>query len=261
MATQIQAANPITVTTPLGPDVLLTGFTGHEAISQLFSFHIDMIAEHKVDVPFEKLLGQKITVTLWLPEDKKRFFNGICKRISQGHRDQTYNSYRVEIVPQFWSLTKKAQSRIFQHLTVPDILQKVLQGLDVSFEIKGAFQPRDFCVQYRETDFNFASRLMEEEGIYYFFKHTASGHQMVLANTPQSHPDLPEQSKIIYEDVEGDRLNEDRIYDWEKVQELRSGKYTLWDHSFELPHKHLDADRTILESVQVGEVNHKLKLS
>ncbi len=262
MATQIQAANPITVTTPLGPDVLLTGFTGHEAISQLFSFHIDMIAEHKVDVPFEKLLGQKITVTLWLPEDKKRFFNGICKRISQGHRDQTYNSYRVEIVPQFWSLTKKAQSRIFQHLTVPDILQKVLQGLDVSFEIKGAFQPRDFCVQYRETDFNFASRLMEEEGIYYFFKHSSSGHKMVVTNEEVLHPDMPDQNKFIFEELAEGKRDELRVFSWEKIQELRSGKYTLWDHTFELPHKHLEASQPILNTpVPVGKVNHKLNIA
>ena len=107
------------------------------------------------------------------------------------------------MVPEFWKLTKKAQSRIFQHKSVPDILKKVLEGLDVTYEIQGTFHPRDFCVQYRETDFNFASRLMEEEGIYYFFKHTSDGHKMVVANTPQSHPDMPTVAKFIYEDVEG----------------------------------------------------------
>ena len=125
---------------------------------------------------------------------------------------------------------------------------------------RGPFIPRDFCVQYRETDFNFASRLMEEEGIYYFFKHNSDGHQMVVANTPQSHPDLPNTSKIIYEDVQGGKREEDRIYEWEKVQELRSGKYTLWDHCFELPHKHLEAEANILDSIQVGRVSHKLKV-
>ena len=101
---------------------------------------------------------------------------------------------------------------------------------------------------------------MEEEGIYYFFKHSDGGHKMVVANTTQSHSDLPSKSKIIYEDVEGGTREEDRIYDWEKVQELRSGKYTLWDHCFELPHKHLEAEANILDSVQVGKVNHKLKV-
>jgi type VI secretion system secreted protein VgrG len=261
MATQIRTNNPITVTTPLGPDVLLlTAFTGHEAISQLFSFEIDMIAERKTEVPFDRLLGQKVTVTLTLPDERKRHFNGICKRMSQGGRDETFDFYRAEIVPQFWLLTKSAQSRIFQHLTVPDILKQVLAGLDVVFEIQGTFHARDFCVQYRETDFNFAGRLMEEEGIYYFFKHSSNGHQMVVANTPQSHPPMPLQSKFIYEEVAEGLRDESRIWTFVKNQELRSGKYTLWDHCFELPHKHLEATQPITDSVQVGQVNHKMKV-
>src|SRR5262249_3348616 len=127
------------------------------------------------------------------------FFSGIVSRVSQGEQDAELTAYRVEMVPQFWLLTRRAQSRIFQHLTVPDILKKVLHGLDVSYEIQGAFQPRDYCVQYRETDFNFACRLMEEEGIYFFFKHAADGHKLVLANAPVGHPDLQEQATVVYD--------------------------------------------------------------
>src|SRR5207302_9200029 len=126
---------------------------------------------------------------LGLPGGKKRQFSGICNRISEGGRDQTFTRYRMEIVPQFWLLTRRIQSRIFQHISVPDILKKVLDGLDVAFEIQGTFAARDYCVQYRESDLAFASRLMEEEGICYFFKHSAGGHKMVVANTPDSHPD------------------------------------------------------------------------
>ena len=256
-----QQNRPMEVTTPLGEDkLLLLAFTGQESVSRLFNFQLDLTAENEVDVAFDKLLGQKITTRLDLVDGEKRYFSGICNRISQGERDEIFTRYRMEVVPQFWLLTKRAQSRIFQQMTVPDILKKILNGLDVIYEIQGSFHPRDFCVQYRETDFNFASRLMEEEGIFYFFKHESKGHQMVVANTPQSHPDLPGQSKIIYEDVEGGDREEDRIYDWEKVQDLRSGKYTLWDHCFELPHKHLEAEANILDSVQVGRVSHKLKV-
>lgn len=261
MASYIEADRPMTVTTPLGPDVLLlTGLSGREAISELFSFQLEFIAEQKADIPFEKLLGQKITVNLRLPDEKTRYFSGICSRFSQGERDAHFTTYRMEIVPQFWLLTRKVQSRIFQHISVPDILKKVLDGLDVSFEIQGQFQPRDYCVQYRETDFNFASRLMEEEGIYYFFKHLSDGHRMVVANTPQSHPEMPEYSKLIYEEIEGGNREEDRVLSWEKTQELRSGKYLVWDHTFELPHKHLEADRSIIESVPVGSVTHKFQV-
>src|SRR5262245_21318832 len=193
MAIYSQKHRPIAVTTPLGPDVLLlTGFTGHEAISQLFRFELDLLAENRTSVAFDKLLGQPVTIELELPSGKKRPINGIVSRFSQGKRDTRFTAYRAEVVPQFWLWTRRVQSRIFQHLTIPEILKQVLAGLDVTYEIVGTFHPRDYCVQYRESDFNFASRLMEEEGIFYFFKHTSGGHKMVVANTTQSHPDVPE---------------------------------------------------------------------
>ncbi len=253
---------PMTLTTPLGPDVLdLVSFTGQEGVSQLFHFQIEALAENGKEIAFDKLLGQKVTVQLVLPGGgKKRAFNGVCNRVGQGGSDERYTTYRLELVPQFWLLSRRSQSRIFQQMAVPDILKKVLDGLDVSFEIQGTFATRDYCVQYRETDFNFASRLMEEEGIYYFFKHSDGGHKMVVANTPQSHPDMPEQSKITYDAASGVVRPEGRITRWEKLQELRSGKSTLWDHCFELPHKHLEAEKTIVDSVAVGQVTHKLKV-
>src|SRR5262249_9650456 len=130
----------------------------------------------------------------------------------------------------------------------------------VDYQIHGKFAERDYCVQYRETDFNFASRLMEEEGIYYFFKHSDSGHKLVLANTPPGHPDLPEQPKAVFQEMSGGVLDDPGTV-WEKAQELRSGKVTLWDHCFELPHKHLEVDATIPESVKAGKVTHKQKVA
>ena len=128
--------------------------------------------------------------------------------------------------------------------------EEVLKDVDVTYEIKGTFQPRDYCVQYRESDFAFASRLMEEEGIYYFFKHKDGSHKMVVANTPGSHSDLsPGPSNLIFEAVGGGTREEDRVNAWEKAQELRPSKVTLWDHCFELPHKHLEALSSIPGSV------------
>src|SRR5262245_30024301 len=157
----------MTVKTPLGPDaLLLVAFSGQEAISRLFSYRLELVAPNQVDVAFDKLLAQKVTVSVELPQNQKRHFNGIVKRCSQGSRDDTFTTYLIELVPQLWLLTKNFQSRIFQHKTVPDILKEVLKGVDPKFEIQGAFEPREYCVQYRESDFHFASRLMEEEGIY-----------------------------------------------------------------------------------------------
>jgi type VI secretion system secreted protein VgrG len=256
-----QVGRLISVDTPLGKDVLLMqGFSAEESISQLFNFHLEVLAENETEVAFDRLLGQRITVLLMAPDHQQRYFSGMCNRISQGVQDRTFTSYRMEVVPQFWLLTRRARSRIFQQMTVPDILKKVLEGLDVKYDIQGTFHPRDYCVQYRETDFNFASRLMEEEGIYYFFTHAAGGHKMVVGNTPQTHPDMPIASTIVFDAEDGGNREEDRIHQWEKVQELRSGKYTLWDHCFELPGKHLEAEQQIQDSVVAGKVTHKLKV-
>jgi type VI secretion system secreted protein VgrG len=262
MPTYVQTDRPLILTTPLGADKLLaTALSAHEGVSQLFSFQMECMAERGTAIDFGKLLGQKISMKLEVPPKKARFFSGICARVTQGESDQHFDRYQLDVVPQFWLLTKRAQSRIFQHISVPDILKKVLTGLDVVFQIQGTFEQRDYCVQYRETDFNFACRLMEEEGIYYYFKHSASGSQMVVANTPQSHSDLEPTSALRFKALtQGVAVDEQAIYDLTKTQEVTSGKFTLFDHSFELPHKHLEADKPITDSIQVGKVAHTLKV-
>ena len=259
-----QAGRRLKVTTPLGDDVLiLSGFSGREAISQPFFFQLECVAENAntKKVVFDSLLGQSITVEIDLPGGAKRHINGICLRVAQGARDATFTRHLLDLVPQVLLLSRKTQSRIFQHVSIPDILKQVMEGVDVSWEIKGTFEQRDYCVQYRESDFAFASRLMEEEGIYYFFKHKAGSHSMVVANTPGSHSDIsPGPSNLIFEAVGGGTRQEDRVNAWEKAQELRSSKVTLWDHCFELPHKHLEGEDQIQASVAAGKSSHKLKL-
>jgi type VI secretion system secreted protein VgrG len=260
--TYTQAARPLILTTPLGSDRLLAlAISAREGISQLFHYRIDCQAKRGDTVDFGKLLGQKVSLKLEVPPKKERYFSGLCIRVTQGASDRQFDHYQLEVVPQFWLLTKKAQSRIFQHINIPDILQKVLAGLDVTFQIQGTFEQRDYCVQYRETDFNFASRLMEEEGIYYYFKHSAGGSKMIVANSPGSHTDLEPESALKFKTLSQEAsLDVQVIHQLSKSQEVTSGKFTLWDHTFELPHKHLEADKPITESVQAGKVSHTLKV-
>ncbi|SIO61747.1 type VI secretion system secreted protein VgrG [Singulisphaera sp. GP187] len=261
MATYLQADRIMTVTTPLKKDALLmAGFSGHESISQLFEYRLELFATNDEPIPFEMLLGQKAIVRLALEGNKQRFFSGICNRVSQGARDNTFTAYHLDVVPQFWFLTKRAQSRIFQQVSVPQILQQVLAGLDVSYDLRGTYQPRDYCVQYRETDYNFACRLMEEEGIFFFFKHSANGHTLVVTDVSQACPELAGKARMTLGRSEEEVSGEELVLSWEKTQELRSGRYLLWDHSFELPHKHLEADKQIADSVMAGQVSHKLRI-
>ncbi len=261
MAKFSQSNRLMEIKTPLGPDVLLlTSITGQEAISQLFTLQLELLAERGTKIAFDKLIGQNVTIRVNYAEGKSRYFNGIISRFSQGGRDEVFTQYRAEVVPLFWLLTKRVQSRVFQHLSVPEILKQVLGGLKISWEIHDKYEPRNYCVQYRESDFTFASRLMEEEGIYYYFKHADGSHELVLTDVPNKHPDVPDQSTVRYEEVAGVQRPELRVSSWEKTQELRSGKYTLWDHCFELPGKRLEAERKILDSVTVGTTTHSLKV-
>lgn len=260
VAKYTQENRPIQVTTTLGKDVLLLeAYAGSEAISELFLYQLEMVAENPKDIDFAKILGKIATVTVLLPGGKKRFISGIVSQFSEGNKlpsakkDTTFVRYRAEIVPEFWLLTKKFRSRIFQQTSVPDILKKVFEGLNVKVKVQGTYEKRDYCVQYRETDFAFASRLMEEEGIFYFFKHTENGHEMIVADSPQIHEDLPIVSKVTYEES-----GEFRVYNWEKVQEIRAGKYVLWDYTFEKPDSHLDAEQPVLASAKAGTITHKL---
>ena len=259
------------IASSLGKDkLLIEQFSMSEGLSRPFRLSVACLAAPDYTLPFEKLLGQSATVRLDVPGGgETRYFNGIVYKITEGSKVHSPDTgkflmrYWAEVMPSFVSLRSRVQSRIFQHLSVPDILKKVLTGLSVKWELKGTFQPRDYCVQYHESDFQFASRLMEEEGIFYFFKHTDSDHTMVVANDPSSFALLPGKSKVVFNDFKGlrdVRLHEDRVTRWQKSQEMRSGKYRLWDHSFEMPDKNLEATETIMETATAGTISHHLKV-
>jgi len=261
MPNYTQADRPLKITTPLGEDrLLLTRLRGHESISQLFNFRLDLLAETGSEIHFDQILGKMVSIEMSLLDGKKRFFNGIVKSFSQGARDERFVHYGAEIVPKIWLFTKKVRSRIFQHLSVPEIIHQVLSGIDVNYEILGTYYQRDYCVQYRESDFDFVSRLMEEEGIYYFFSHSHDTHQLKVTDVPNLHPSVDGQSNVIYEELSGGEREDMRITLWEKTQELRSGEYTLRDHCFELPGKNLQVKEKTIESVAVGKVTHKLSV-
>ena len=253
-----QATRPLQVTTPLGDNVLLiTAFSGFESISRLFHFHLTLAAPDQTIVDFSQLLGGSITTSLILPGGDWRYFNGICSSLTQGIRRQSFTFYDMEVVPTFWRLTQNYQSRIFQRLSVPEILQQVLSPIPyVTFQISGNFQPREYCVQYRESDHDFACRLMEEEGIFFYFIHSADRHEMIVTDQ-QSFPSV-DPSNLVLQPVETGVDDDPRVFQWEKQQRLQTGQVTLHDHTFELPHDHLEGTTTIQPSVAVGQITHDL---
>src|SRR5881296_1188490 len=173
----------IAISTPLGKDtLLLRGFTGTESISRLFHFDLDLLSEND-SIKLQDLVGKNVTLRIFDAEGAERHWNGFISRFSQGSQDRRLTAYRAQMVPWLWFLTRTADCRIFQNKSVPDILQQVFKDLgftDFKLSLKGDHPKRDYCVQYRETDFNFASRLMEEEGIFYYFQHENGKHTLII---------------------------------------------------------------------------------
>lgn len=238
----------LAVNTPLGLDeLLLTGFRGKEGLSNLFAFELDMISK-KHDIAFKDIIGKNVSVSIMLADGNKRYFSGLISGFSQDNGDNTsnhtlYSSYSAIMVPWLWLLTRTTDSRIYQHLSVPDIVEEVFSEYgftDHSLRLHGSYNPLDYAVQYRESDFNFISRLLEEEGIYYFFEHDEKKHTMVIADSPAEHKPCPKQESARYRKTSGGLENEDIITSAKVRKEIRAGRYTLKDFNFKVPNTDLE---------------------
>lgn len=234
------------VNTPLGANTLVIHqLTGSEFISKPFRFNLDLLAQESTQVDQKSLLGKAVLVTM-RHEDAKRYFHGIVSKITSGSQDEHFRHYHVEVAPWLWLLTLKTSSRIFQDKTVIQIIEAVFDDLKKSFPevnyrdaTSGNHIPLDYCVQYRETDFNFVSRMMEQEGIFYFFEHTADKHTLVFADAATAIAKCPGQSQVLYR--EGGIGERDGIITyWQQDWAELPGKYSMRDHHFQLPSKSLE---------------------
>ena len=239
------------IQTPLGKDVLLiNSFTAEEEMSRLYSVVAELVHEGSPgggaphEVAPNTILGKNVCIQVIQRDGTERFFNGIVNRFEQRNRDDRFTHFEAEIVPNFWLLSQRKQSRIFQNKTVPEIVETVFKGLNYSLKLQGRYEKRNFCVQYRETDLDFAMRLMEEEGIFFYFEHTAQMHKMIIGDHAGAHIDCPGGSTFNWDD----ELPEQEDYvltvrAWIVNHRMQSGKVTFWDHNFELPYNKLDASQ------------------
>jgi type VI secretion system secreted protein VgrG len=261
MAEYLEENRYLYIQSGLGPnELLLESFTGTEAVSTPFQYQLELLSENQ-RIKFEEVLGKPISFgVLGLEDNEPRFIHGIVTSFTQLPGDQRLSRYRAIVSPKLSVLKIKRNMRIFQKITVPDILKKMLEGFDVSWELHLNHPEREYCVQYRETDFNFVSRLMEEEGIFYFFKHSKNAHKMIVADSPVSHPELLGNKVLSYDEVSSSSKDEGHISQWVKTQELGTGKYSLRDYCYGTPSTDMSAEESILESVQIGKVTHRLKV-
>jgi len=251
MGTYTQEGGLFKIDTPLGKDVLLLrGFQGSEGISGLFKFQLDLLSENPA-ILFPDVIGKNVTLSLKQPDGSYRYLNGIISRFAQQATEERLTAYTAEMVPWLWLLTRSANCRSFLNKTVPDIITQVFNDLgfnDFTNSLQSSYEPLEYCVQYRETSFNFVSRLMEQSGIFYFFKHEEGRHTLVLADSPTAHSACPGQSSARYVSVSGGP-QKDVITGWELEQELHPGKYSHQHFNFKTPRTNLRASEPTVYDV------------
>ena len=249
-----QAGRHIRVNTNLGEDkVFLESFEGEERVSDLFRFELGLLTEDP-GFSMDSLLNQPAVVSISLHDDSDRHFHGIINHIEEVEtRQEGTTLYRATMVPWTWLLTLFIDCRIFQNKSVPDIVQQVFKDRgfsDFANRLSGTYDAREYCVQYRETDFNFISRLLEDEGIFYFFEHDQDRHTLVLADQPTAFVDCPGQSQLAYDTIPGLWQDQDVALSVRRSKYVRVGKVTENDYDFTKPKSSIDAN---LDSSRKGE--------
>jgi type VI secretion system secreted protein VgrG len=248
-----QGPRLLSIDTPLGDDVLvLQSFTGSEAFSSLFSFHLEMLSSNDAIAPPE-IVSKSVTVRINLTDGSQRFFNGhVNQFIGGAMHTRELRHYRAEVVPWLWFLTRSTDCRIFQSKSAPQIIEQIFQDLGFSgfeMDLQGLHPERVYCVQYRESAFSFVSRLMEEEGMFYWFRQADGRHTLVIADHKGAYTDCPENEI----ECHPGSLTPDHISQWEHCYEYRSGKYDQTDYNFETPSSNLHTrTNTLIDLPQIS---------
>jgi type VI secretion system secreted protein VgrG len=231
------------VSTPLDRDALvLQRFHGDEGISVPFHYVLELLSEDDAVDP-ASMLREPMVITIELQDGEERKIHGVVRRFRQMGQQDDVTFYEAEIVPWFWFLTLSHDCKIFQNKSVPDIVQEVFDGLgysDYELRCSKSYQPREYCVQYRESHFNFVSRLLEEEGMFYFFEHSDEKHVLVIADMNSTCVACPGQDTVRIVPEEGPFHEEDVVTSISLETTVHLGKVTLRDYDFTRPSLNLE---------------------
>ncbi len=231
------------IDTPLGKDKLLVRkLHGREAMSEAFFFSVDVVSDDP-RLNITELVGKKITLAIRQSDETSfRYFNGYVRRAKNLPAVGFLAQFRLEVVPWLWLLTRTADCYIHQNKTVPEVVEWVFKKFgftDYRLELRnpGNYGPWVYLTQYRETAFEFVNRLLEIEGIFYFFEQKQGKHTMVIADAPAAHQPCPHQARMKVERAfgRGYKRSEDTIFSWDVEKNVRSGKYSHRDYNFEKP--------------------------
>ncbi|MFS2222980.1 type VI secretion system Vgr family protein [Pantoea sp. B65] len=227
--------------TPLADDRLLfKSLSGSEQLSSLYAFDVELLSlDHHIGLT--ALLGGVLTIELKNHTATPRYLTGIMSQISysgvEAH-DERYALYRAILRPALWYLTQNRDFRIWQEKSVPQILTEVFNAHHIPFsnQLSWRYRQWSYCVQYQESDFDFISRLMEHEGIYYYFSHQADRQILILADGPLAHGTLPGYEAIPWTASEQQR---EGIHRWSTTGAITPALYSLDDYDFRQPRARL----------------------
>lgn len=248
--TYTQTNRLLRITTPLGKDkLLIKSVRGIERLSALFEYEVSLLSDDN-DIDYKKILGKDATITIESPVKNggTRHINGIVRSFGRTGSTGPLAKYTAIIVPKLWLTTLTADCRIFQKKSAKTILSDLIKTDAGITDYKDSASDsgdadRPYCVQYRETDFAFASRLMEEEGIYYHFSHADGKHTMVLCDSPGSHSDASNAATLPFHNKRLLR-SEHGIQAWGVRNNIVTGNYVLADYNYKTPSTILRSNAT-----------------
>lgn len=242
----IQSTGPILLSGPHAADLAVRTMTFSEELSAPFTYTLEVLSD-KNNLEASAFLGEPMVVHLLsLEGDTQRHFSGWVSEFYMLGGIVESTLYRIVLRPWLAFLQHSSDCRVYHDMTVPEILFDVFRRHDIpDFDPKlsGDYEKREYVVQYRESDFNFVSRLMEAEGIYYFFRHLETRHELVLCDSVLEHEPAPSYSEVVYLPV-GDRrrLQVEHIHNWQSRHRAVSGGVILTDYDFTAPRAVLNQD-------------------
>ena len=236
--------SPLTFKSPLpAADLMLSSMAMQEGLSMLGEMQLELMSP-KADLKPEALLGQPVTVTVQRTDDQKRHFNGHVTRFGIGSRRGRFYGYQATVRPWLWILTRTSDCRIFLDKTVREIVELVFAdhpSANFKFHLfRTTYHKWPYCVQYRETDYNFVARLLEQEGIYWYFDHRDGKHTLMLVDSKEvnkstdKHPDLP------YFENGSETPDIEYVSNWSFSRQVTTGQVAMTSYDFERPSTRLD---------------------
>ena len=227
---------------PLGDDAIFRRLKGADQLGRPFVYDLEVLSPNDDLSPYD-IVGKPMSVEVKTKDGGQRFYHGIIGKFLNVGKSGGYQLYEVQLRPWIWLMSHSLDSRIFQELTIPEIVEKVFKNKngfsDYRLKLNGSYTKQTYCVQYRESDFDFVSRLLEQEGIYYFFEHEESKHTLVLADSPSSHKSIDGDGTLLFRppDVAS---GDEQITKWQHHVAVQPGKLVLRDFDYNKPSANLE---------------------